>query len=63
MFDRASGSAASVPVYARGSIAPGASLSGPALIVEDATSTYLTAAFHAHVDAGGALVLERRDAA
>ena len=63
VFDRASGSAASVPVYARGSIAPGAGLSGPALIVEDATSTYLTAAFHAHVDAGGALVLERRDAA
>ena len=53
------GAAASVPVYARADIAPGARVAGPALVVEEATSTYLTAAFEAHVDAGGALVLER----
>ena len=63
VFDAAAGAAAPVPVYARLAIAPGARVSGPALIVEDATSTYLTAGFDARVDAGGALVLERRDAA
>ena len=51
--------ATSVPVYARADIGPGARVPGPALVVEEATSTYLTAGFEAHVDAGGALVLER----
>ena len=50
---------APTPVYARADLAPGARVAGPALIVEAATSTYLTAAFAARADAGGALVLER----
>jgi N-methylhydantoinase A len=57
---RGAGEAAEVPIYDRASLAAGARLAGPALIVEAATSTYLTARFEAHVDAGGALVLERR---
>ena len=63
VFDGAAGAAAPVPVYARSAIARGASVPGPALIVEEATSTYLTPAFRARVDAGGALVLERQEAA
>ena len=58
VHDAATRSARTVPVYARADIAPGASLPGPALIVEEATSTYVTERFAARVDAGGALVLE-----
>jgi N-methylhydantoinase A len=47
-----------VPVYTRDSFAPGAAIPGPALIVESATSTYVTERFAARIDAGGALVLE-----
>ena len=50
---------APTPVYARADLSPGARVPGPALIVEEATSTYLTAAFAARMDAGGALILER----
>ena len=49
------------PVYERADLAPGAWLSGPALIVEDATSTYVTDRFVARVDGHGALILERRE--
>ena len=52
-----------VETYARAQIRLGARLSGPALILEASTSTYVAAAFDVTVDAGGALVLERRKAA
>ncbi|MEM1264439.1 MAG: hydantoinase/oxoprolinase family protein [Pseudomonadota bacterium] len=48
-----------VPIYARRDLAPGMRLAGPALVVEAATTTYVTARFAASVDAGGALILER----
>jgi N-methylhydantoinase A len=50
----------SVPVYARDGLAPGATLRGPALIVEEDTSTYVSPRFDVEVDAGGALVLSAR---
>lgn len=49
-----------IPVYARADFAPGAAIEGPALVVEPGTSTFVSAAFRAVLDAGGALVLERR---
>ena len=50
-----------VPVYARTDFTPGAAIEGPAVIVEAGTSTLVGPGFDATLDAGGALVLERRD--
>ena len=41
-----------VPIFERASLAPGAALKGPALIVEDGTSTYVSPRFDVAVDAG-----------
>ena len=49
-----------VPVYARADLGPGATVAGPALVVEPGTSTFVSASFSASVDSGGALVLDRR---
>jgi N-methylhydantoinase A len=57
IIDSRAGETVSVPVYDRSMLEPGSTLSGPALIVEDGTSTYVAASFDARVDAGGALVL------
>jgi N-methylhydantoinase A len=48
-----------VAVYARADFAPGGTVNGPALVVEQGTSTFVTAAFRVSLDGGGALVLER----
>jgi N-methylhydantoinase A len=58
--DPASGDVAGVPVYARADLAPGDRLCGPALIVEDETTTLVTAGFAARLDPGGHIVLTRR---
>jgi N-methylhydantoinase A len=60
VFEGKAGRARAVPVVERAAMTPGASVEGPALIVEPGTSTYVTAAFAARTDAGGALVLTRR---
>jgi N-methylhydantoinase A len=49
-----------VPLYARADFTPGAAVAGPAIIVEEGTSTFVSEAFDARLDGGGALVLERR---
>ena len=49
-----------VPTIRRGDMKPGAIVSGPAMIVEDNTSTFVTAGFRAMLDAGGGLVLTRK---
>ena len=52
-----------MPVFERAALAPGTTLKGPALIVEDGTSTYVSPRFDLAVDAGAALVLTaKRDA-
>ena len=51
---------AEVPVYARTGLAAGHIVSGPALIVEDETTTFLSARFDARIDSIGSIVLERR---
>jgi len=60
VWDAADGRAVSVPTYSRSALKPGARVSGPALILEAGTSTFVSGAFDAGVDAGGALVLERK---
>jgi N-methylhydantoinase A len=46
-------------VYERNSLSSGSELAGPALIVEDETTTVVTARFKAQVDSLGHLILER----
>ena len=55
--DPVSTEAAEWPVYDRMSLAPGAHISGPAVIAEDETSTLVGAAWDATMQADGALLL------
>jgi N-methylhydantoinase A len=57
IFDARLARRVAVPVYERRAFRPGAVAEGPALIIEDATSTYVSPSFDVAVDAGGALVL------
>ncbi|MEO0820731.1 MAG: hydantoinase/oxoprolinase family protein [Pseudomonadota bacterium] len=63
VFDTAERAWRDLPVYDRAALAPGARLPGPALVVEDATSTLITARFDATVDSGHALLLTRKEPA
>ncbi len=49
-----------VPTVRRSEMRPGATVAGPAIIVEDNTSTFVTGTFNAMLDAGGGLVLTRK---
>jgi N-methylhydantoinase A len=60
LFDSESGNAIEVPVYWRPDLVPGARIPGPAVIAEDETTTYVTTAFDAAINAQGCIVLERR---
>ena len=62
VLDAKSGKAIEVPMYDRLAMAPGARVEGPALIVEAGTSTLVSAAFDAEIDAGLGLVLVRKTA-
>ncbi len=57
VFDAKLGKSVDVPVYERPRLKPGARVTGPALIVEDGTSTYVSASYDASIDGGLALVL------
>jgi N-methylhydantoinase A len=57
--DPASGERVDVPVYRRTDLAPGDALTGPALIVEDETTTLVTAEFTARINGLGYIVLTR----
>ncbi len=60
IFDARLGRRIAVPVFERTHLAPGMSLKGPALVLEEGTSTYVSPSFDLGVDAGGALVLTAR---
>jgi N-methylhydantoinase A len=60
VFDARLGRRLAVPVFERHRLTPGATLKGPALIVEEGTTTYASPSFDVSVDAGGALVLTAR---
>ena len=59
-FDPVSAGRADVPVFRRETLAPGVRIEGPALIAEDQTTTVVTSAYDADIDAHGHIVLTRR---
>ena len=60
VFDGRAGRAVPVPVYDRAALRGGTRVHGPAMIVEDETSTFVSARFDVHVDGAGSLVMERK---
>ena len=54
------GAAAQARVYRREELAPGQKLSGPGLITEPQTTTYVPAEFDAEIDSAGGIMLTRR---
>ena len=60
VFDPQSGEFIEVPIYWRGDLAPGAQISGPAVIAEDDTSTVVSPSFDARIDRFGYIELTRR---
>jgi N-methylhydantoinase A len=62
IFDRETGEFREVDIYWRGDLAPGARISGPAVIAEDETSTVVSPGFDARVDAFGYIELSRKEA-
>jgi N-methylhydantoinase A len=61
VFDGKASRAVEIPVYARAQMQPGAAITGPALVVEDGTSTFVSASFDATLDAGLGLVLVAKE--
>ena len=57
--DSASGAPLACPVYLRADLAPGMAIAGPAVILEDETTTFLPAEFRARVNSARYLLLER----
>jgi N-methylhydantoinase A len=63
IFDRETGEFREVDIYWRGDLAPGARISGPAVIAEDETSTVvISPGFDASIDAFGYIELIRNEA-
>jgi N-methylhydantoinase A len=60
LFDSATEKTVEALVYARADLKPGATVPGPALIVEDQTTTVVSSAFEAGVNSLGYIVLTRR---
>ena len=54
------GTAVDAPVYHRGDLAPGQDITGPALIVEPQTTTYVSAAFEAEIGSDLSIVMTRK---
>ena len=59
VFDPATAESVETPVYRRAEFRPGMAVEGPALIVEDQTTTVLTAGFTAAINDLGYLILTR----
>ncbi|HTV88239.1 MAG TPA: hydantoinase/oxoprolinase family protein [Stellaceae bacterium] len=62
-FDADAAEFAEIAIYERDTLVPGAVISGPAIIVEDETSTVVTRHFDARIDAFGDIDMRRRAAA
>ncbi|HTW51007.1 MAG TPA: hydantoinase/oxoprolinase family protein [Stellaceae bacterium] len=60
VFDPETGEFAEVAIYERPALTPGATLTGPAVIVEDETSTVVGRNFTARIDAFGYIEMTRR---
>jgi N-methylhydantoinase A len=61
VFDSDSADFIEVAIYERAALVPGAVIGGPAVIVEDETSTVVSRAFDARIDAYGYIELTRRE--
>lgn len=61
VFDPSAGCAQASAIVARAALTPGARVSGPAVIVEDETSTVVTAPFDAVMQCDGSLLLIRKE--
>ncbi len=59
VFDPASGAWTEANVYSRSALQPGAEMPGPAIIVEDETTTLVTNGFNAAVNALGQIVMTK----
>jgi N-methylhydantoinase A len=62
VFDPETGEFIDVAIHERRNLRPGALIPGPAVIVEDETSTVVSRLFDAHIDAFGYIELTRRRA-
>jgi N-methylhydantoinase A len=62
VMDPVSGEMIRVPVYLRSTLQPGSSMAGPAVISEDETTTIVTEAYDAHINAINYIVLEKKGA-
>jgi N-methylhydantoinase A len=49
--------------YSRSDLLPGDKVPGPAIIVEDETTTYITSSFDAWIDSAGSIVMDRKGGA
>jgi N-methylhydantoinase A len=63
VFDAAGSGWVDAAIYLRDALVPGDAIEGPAIVIEDGTSTLVSSIFDAHVDRGGALVLTRKEVA
>jgi N-methylhydantoinase A len=61
VFEAARGEYLTMPVYARASLPPGATIAGPAIVVEDETSTVVSRGFNAMMNALGQIVMTREE--
>jgi N-methylhydantoinase A len=59
VFDPEAGEFIDVPIHERRDLAPGAVIPGPAVIVEDETSTVVSRLFDARIDAFGYIELAK----
>jgi N-methylhydantoinase A len=59
IVDPASGQSALAETHARADLVPGDVISGPALIIEDETTTFVAANYEAHINARGYIVMNR----
>ena len=60
VFDPRSGERRTIPLYWRFDLSPGAVIEGPAIIAEEETSTLVTAAFTATMNALGYILMQRK---
>ena len=61
LFDAEKTDYVDVPVYRREDLAPGMEIAGPALIIEDQTTTIVTGQFDVRVNAINYIVMKRRE--
>jgi N-methylhydantoinase A len=63
VFDSSRAERLGYAFYERQALIPGVEISGPALITEQQTTTIVSAAFDAHIDGAGNIILTRKSAA